>query len=234
MSLLKLNVRRDDAIGVIQCAGTKRPEAGHFVGDDGRKVLFVADPRAAPPSPALRHARPDDATPAGPTYRERLEQYNRDRRADNPWGLLPAGELYRPPAYKTLVDALGVGSVFVLSAGWGLVRADYLLPNYDITFSSSAKDRNVYKRRRPSDSHYRDFAKLPRDTEKHVFFFGGKDYLPLFCALTRGIARRTVFFNSRTPPHGANCRTVRYEIARKTNWQYECVDAFVARLRNPG
>ena len=72
-----IDVYRDDAIGVIQCAGTKRSDAGYFVADDGRKVLFVADPATAPESQPLRYARPDDETPAGHTYRERLEQYNR-------------------------------------------------------------------------------------------------------------------------------------------------------------
>ena len=62
-----IDVNRDDAIGVIQCAGTKRSDAGYFVADDGRKVLFVADPATAPESQPLRYARPDDETPAGHT-----------------------------------------------------------------------------------------------------------------------------------------------------------------------
>ena len=224
--------RRNDVIGVIQCAGSKAPNAGHFVADDGCKVLFVADPGKAPPSsPSLRYARPDGATPAGHAYRERLEQYNRDNRADNPWRLLPAWQLYTPSAYRTLVCALCVDNVFILSAGWGLVRADYLLPKYDITFSSNAKGSNAYKRRRPKDGHYQDFSMLPQDTAKHVFFFGGRDYLPLFCALTADIPRRTAFFNSKEPPGGVNCRTERYETTTRTNWHYECVHAFAAALR---
>ena len=75
---------------------------------------------------------------------------------------------------------------------------------------------------------------LPQGTTKHVFFFGGKDYLPLFCALTPGIRRRTAFVNSRSLPKGINCRTERYETTAKTNWHYGCVDAFVDRLRDHG
>ena len=232
--MIDIDVSRDDAIGVIQCASKKRLDAGHFVADDGRKVLFVADPEAAPTSRSLRYARPDDAASAGDTCREQLERYNRDNRTDNPWGLLPAWQLYMPMAYRTLVDALGEGNVFILSAGWGLVAADYLLPNYDITFSSSAKGRDAYKRRRPSDRHYRDFSMLPQDAAKHVFFFGGKDYLAFFCNLTANVRQRTAFVNSNTLPRGINCRTERYKTATKTNWHYECVNAFAAKVCDRG
>ena len=231
---MNIDVSRDDAIGVIQCASKKRSDAGHLVADDGCKVLFVGDPAVAPTSRSLRYARPDDSVSAGDTYRERLEAYNRNSRAANPWGLLPAWQLYMPTAYRTLVDALGVGNVFILSAGWGLVAADYLLPNYDITFSSSARGHDAYKRRRPGDGHYRDFSMLPQDTAKHVFFFGGKDYLALFCNLTANVRQRTAFVNSNTLPSGLSCRTERYETATKTNWHYECVNAFAAKVRDRG
>jgi hypothetical protein len=36
------------------------------------------------------------------------------------------------------VDRFGLENVYVLSASWGLIRADFLTPYYDITFSSSA------------------------------------------------------------------------------------------------
>ena len=228
-----IDVSRNDAVGVIQCAGTKRSDAGHFVADDGCKVLFVADPAAVPPtSQSLRYAHPDQETPAGHTYRERLERYNRDNSTDNPWRLLPAWQLYRPRAYSTLVDALGVGNVFILSAGWGLVAADYLLPNYDITFKTDNK-ADAYKRRRHNDRHYRDFSMLPPDTGKHVFFFGGKDYIALFCTLTANIRERTAFFKSDNLPQGVNCRTERYQTSTR-NWHYECVCAFAAKLRDRG
>jgi hypothetical protein len=38
-----------------------------------------------------------------------------------------------------LVEKFGIEKVFILSAGWGLIRADFLTPNYDITFSGSAE-----------------------------------------------------------------------------------------------
>ena len=232
--MIDIDVSRGDAIGVIQCASGKSPDAGHFVADDGRKVLFVADPEAAPTNRSLRYARPDDASSAGDTYREQLERYNRDDRAGNPWGLLPAWRLYKPREYSTLVDALGVDNVFILSAGWGLVAADCLLPNYDITFSSSARGNDAYKRRGLGDRRYRDFSMLPQNAAKHVFFFGSKDYLALFCNLTANVRQRTVFVRSKDLPHGIDCRIVRYETDRRTTWYYECVNAFTAKVRGRG
>lgn len=54
---------------------------------------------------------------------------------------------------------LGVSNVFILSAGWGLVRADYPLPVYDITVAKPAKSADSYKWRRPTDE-YHDFCHL--------------------------------------------------------------------------
>ena len=54
----------------------------------------------------------------------------------------------RPSVYRELVHALGAENVFILSAGWGLLSADFLTPNYDITFSATAER---YKRRRVRD-----------------------------------------------------------------------------------
>ena len=88
---MNIDVSRDDAIGVIQCASKKRSDAGHLVADDGCKVLFVGDPAVAPTSRSLRYARPDDSVFAGDTYRERLEAYNRNSRAANPWGCYQPG-----------------------------------------------------------------------------------------------------------------------------------------------
>lgn len=219
--------KNEDRIIVIQCAARKQPNAGHIM-DGERKVMFVADPAAAPPASDVIYRRPDHPASSGRSFRDALEEYNRNRRADNPLRLLPAWKLYYPDAYRILAEAFGVDNLYILSAGWGLVAADYLLPNYDITFSSSAKGSHAYKRRRKSDRGYRDFAAIQRGTSKHVVFLGGKDYVPLFCRLTRGVARRTVVFNSDTPPDAPGCDSLRYESRTRTNWHYKCARLIVS------
>jgi len=213
-------------IVVIQCAARKQPVPRSFYGPpDGRRVHFVADPAAAPHDPTLIYVRPDDRFDDDKTWRDQLLMYNRFR-ASNWHDMYPAYQLYDNKTYDRLVRKFTVRGVYILSAGWGLVSADFLLPHYDITFSPSAEP---YARRRKSD-RYNDFRMLPDATDDHVIFFGGKDYVPLFCNLTQNVrGPRTVFYNSATPPEAPGCKLVTYETSTRTNWHYECANAFLDR-----
>ena len=111
--------------------------------------------------------------------------YNNNPRG-NPLGLVAAYRLYDNAVYQHLVDKLGIANVYILSAGWGLIRADFLTPYYDITFSAIARGDDAYKRRRKAD-RYEDFRMLPEETEDEIVFLGGKDYIALFCELTCGV-----------------------------------------------
>ena len=213
-------------IVVIQCAAKKKSDAGHLCRRDGQPVLFVADPDAAPASVANAYARPDDISDAGVSWRDQLLDYN-DKPGNNPMNLLPAWQLYANPTYARLVDAYGLGSVYILSAGWGLIAADFLTPTYDITFSSSAKDHNKYKRRQKRDP-FKDLNMLPTDAKEPIVFFGGKDYVPLFCSLTENSnGQKFLFYNSSNPPYAPNCRLKRFDTTTRTNWHYGCANAFI-------
>lgn len=213
-------------IAVIQCAATKRPDAGRLRKQDGTPVKFVADPATAPPTDAYAYARPDDLSDTGVTWRQVLLQYNAVP-GNNPLRLLRAFELYEKPAYRRLVERFGVANTYILSAGWGLIGASFLTPDYDITFSAMAKQKAPYKFRRKTD-RYEDLCLLPPDTPDQIVFFGGKDYMPLFCNLTQRIAgRKTLFFNSSHRPEAPGCTLQRYSTTTKTNWHYECVSAFL-------
>jgi hypothetical protein len=215
-------------IVVIQCAASKRADAGSLRTADGRNVLFVADPDKAPPVNGLVHARPDDAAEDGRTWREQLVAYN--EAGLNPLGLSTAYELYENPAYRQLVNKLAVGKVFILSAGWGLIRADFLTPLYDITFASAVKKAAPWKHRRRTDS-YSDLRQLPETSSDDIVFLGGKDYVPLFCQLTSNAAgERVVFYNSDTPPPAPGCRLERFHTTTRTNWHYECARSLMAGM----
>ena len=210
-------------IVVIQCAASKRPDAGHLVTANGKPVDFVADPQAAPADASHVYARPDDLSDTG-IWRTVLSRYNQQP-GGNPLGLYPAYQLYENKVYRGLVERFGVQNVFILSAGWGLIRADFLTPSYDITFSPSA---DSYKRRKKTD-RYDDFHMLPDDTKDDVVFFGGKDYQPLFCSLTEAICgTRIVFYNSANAPRLNGCKLRCFETTTRTNWHYECANAFLA------
>jgi len=209
---------------VIQCAGGKDPAAGYMADSAGQKVKFVAHPEKAPVSKDLLYARPDDLAPGGTSWRSLLLEYN--ERSDNPFGLYEAYRLYANPAYRALVNAYGVEKVLILSAGWGLIRASFLTPQYDITFLNSADD---YKRRRKQDK-YHDLCELALDDNDSLVFFGGKDYLPLFCKLTQGYrGQRHVFYNSKVVPSAPGCNLIRYPTTTRTNWHYSCATDFIAK-----
>lgn len=210
-------------IVVIQCAARKAADAGHLRTQDGRNVMFVANPDLAPPDDECIYARPDDVDETGTSWRTVLRQYN-ENPGDNRLGLLPAWRLYRNPTYEILAERCGLDRLYILSAGWGLIPADFLTPNYDITFSS-ARNVQKFKRRRRHDT-YRDFRMLPANTSEPILYFGGKDYIRLFCRLTADSASpRTVFYAGREPA-APGCRVQRFG-KPYTNWHYQCAKAYV-------
>lgn len=208
---------------VIQCAAQKDSDAGYWPTDGGKAVSFVASPAEATPSGKIIYARPDDASDQGVSWRSLVWDYNKAP-GRNPLNLYPAYQLYRNDTYRALAKQFGIENTFILSAGWGLIRSDFLTPQYDITFSAAAFIAN---RRRKTD-HYSDFCMLPNDGTE-VVFFGGKDYLPLFLSLTGAFkGQRNVFYNSASCPNLPGCTVTRYKTATRTNWHYECAKAFIA------
>ncbi len=213
-------------IAVIQCQGRKQPGAGCLRSASGKPVYFVARPEILLPNDSIVYARPDDPSDYGMSWRHVLLDYNRD--GQNPFRLYPAWRLYTARIYAQLAERLGFRNFYILSAGWGLIRANFLTPDYNITFSQSASGDKRFMRRRKSD-RYDDFSMLPADTEEHVLFFGSKDYLPLFCLLTKEIkAPRTVFYNAAVAPEAPGCTLQKFSGAKRdTNWQFDCASAFL-------
>ena len=210
-------------IVVIQCAAGKDDNAGHLRTVDGRNVMFVAKPDAAPPGGDALYARPDDLSDTGRSWRDVLQEYNADP-GDNPLGLLPAWQLYTNRTYKDLAKRYCFEHLYILSAGWGLIRADFLTPKYDITFSK-ARNVETFKRRTRRDL-YKDFT-LPSGLGEPIVFFGGRDYVPLFCKLTETTkAHRTVFY-AGSGVDAPGCTLRRYGDPF-TNWHYQCAKAFAA------
>ena len=116
--------------------------------------------------------------------------------------------------------------MYILSAGWGLISAKFLTPNYDITFSNQAE---AYKQRRKND-HFEDFCMLPADVDEPIVFFVCSAYIPLACQLTRDIkANRYLFYRSTNTniPDVKGFTLVKYQTTTKTNWHYECANDFL-------
>ena len=69
---------------------------------------------------------------------------------------------------------------------------------------------------------------LVKETEEDIVFFGGKDYVGLFCALTEGVkGTRYLWCNSKSAPKAPGCVLRRFHTKTRTNWHYECARAFI-------
>ena len=215
----------DDTVVIVCAAGKNRPaskdpNAGCLETADGKPVLFVGDPAIAPRGSEVEYRRPDDIAPSGLSWREELVKYNKTYRdtGANPRCLLPAWRLYANPAYKHLVNQLGKDKVFILSAGWGLISAPFLMPDYNITFVGKG-----YKRRYKRD-RYADFSMLPKDASHPIHFVGGKSYVPLFLELTEGTSAERVIHHVGLLPTAPNCRVCCFDSNPRNprTWHYEC------------
>jgi hypothetical protein len=209
---------------VIQCAGGKR--GNFFASKGGRRIFFVADPSMAPTRDGYIYAHPDDFVEDGSTWRDALLRYN--ELAENPLGLSCAFELYENPVYRRLVTKFGEGKVFILSAGWGLIKAGFRTPYYDITLSRIVKKKGEPYKFREKEAAWRDFCQLPPESDEPILFLGGKDYVPLFSAITREHkGQRIIFYNSDIPQTAPGCLLQRYLTSTRTNWHYECANALI-------
>ncbi len=135
------------------------------------------------------------------TWRDALRRYNEE--GENPYELCQAADLYTPNEhvfrnlYRELADAFGCESVFILSAGWGLIRADFWTPDYNITFSKQCIKKKPWAWRNTKDRlrSWLDFNHLqgaPIAQDERIHFFGGNDYLPTFYALVESVPGKKV------------------------------------------
>ena len=209
---------------VIQCASGKKPDAGSFI-EGGEKIIFVAKPSLASGNSCYIYRSPNDIASDGSTYIEKLTQYN--RQGNNPFNLLPAYKLYTNDVYRALVNKYGIMNIYILSAGWGLIRADFLTPRYNITFST-ANNVNPEFRRKKSDA-YNDLCHLPLNSTENIVFIGGQGYQSYFDRLTQNYyGNRIVFYNSKKIPSMKKCMFIKYETTQRTNWHYSCAKQLIA------
>ena len=215
-------------IVVIQDAAARQPHAGHMRTRDGKRVIFVADPGQAPAEPDICHARPDGLSSFGASWRKLVLGYNANPRG-NPLGLLPAHQLYPHRIYTHLYEELGPRKTYVLAAGWGLIRASLLTPDYAISLDPGAEP---WRRRGPDDG-YADFCMLPAQSDEDLYFIGGAAYLPLFCRLTAAWpGRRIVFHPAVRPPEAPGCELRVFDsddpADRPANWRHACASALLS------
>lgn len=236
-------------IVVIQCAKSKKNAC--FSLKNGRKVKFIANVNELHQSDKDEYAYFHPDAPLSVDYdaenfqapkdvyswRDYLEAYNKHWQlySRNPFGLYSAIDLYSRKEYRKLVNRPKIKQVYILSAGWGMMRENYLLPNYDITFSSASKP---YQKRHQDSKPFKDFTHITDDYrndqfDKHspIIFIGVKSYLPLFDKLTKCLPNKKIMSDLILNENKRELYSNNYEFTKMswkthtyTNWQYSCVD----------
>lgn len=222
---------------LIQCAASKSDGAGTLRTTSGERVVFVADPGGcASVALSVRYARPDDSSGEdGTTWRDVLKRYN--EHPDNPHGLLRAADLYAPTEnefrnlYRELSDRFGWDNVFILSAGWGLIRAPFLTPDYNITFSKEAKKAKPWAWRNREDvwldfNHLRD---VQIGIDEPIHLFGGSDYRKLFYTLVTTLPGKKIVHYKGNVERRNGFEYAEYKGPEKNRtWHYRAAKEFLA------
>jgi hypothetical protein len=209
---------------IISCCDRKN---GNQFTHNKKSINFISKVNEVDSNNAL-YVHPDDLIPnENITWRELIAlQEIRD-------DLLPTYDLYRPEIYKSLYQHLG-DDLFIFSAGWGIVRADYKLPKYNVTFSKG-NNIPIYNIRNQNNI-FNDFNHLENiDINELVVFIAGKEYVQPFCQLTNHLPNKKIIIyknnavlNNNPYLKSHNFKFVHYQTNRRTNWHYE----FAERLIN--
>lgn len=218
---------------VIPCANRKNQVEGEkfngFMRDkDGIPVMFVDNSQLAPKSRYLRYVSPNCYYDDTMTFRDKLSSYNDRFESDgyNPFNLLPAYKLFKNPIYRDLVESekYGKDGVYIFSAPWGIVRADYLLPMYDLTFSSNQTVEEYMRRGQDDTYNNRDFNHLDNNSDDTLNFIGIRSYIRPFRRLTRNYrGKRMVYFKAQgSRKLSRDVVFVRCGVKGTQNWHYQC------------
>ena len=217
---------------IIQCCASKHENYWYY---KGHKIIFVANPDMCENKDSVEYCRTGQRTELnGLTWQEKLEQYNKQEGNDDI--LKKAGELYKPNIYLELVTRFGPENVFILSAGWGLVRADFYLPAYDITFSyQQASDKFKQRKYIKEDGKFAKFNHLECSGDELIYFFGGIGYLNMYYDLTRNLScPKVIYYKSDKLDSETNrvkgYRYIKFITTKRQNWHYLCAKDFINGL----
>jgi len=196
---------------IIQCAGRKK-----------RNPLWGINFVAHPQDPDEHHPDGTMSSITDVSWRKYIEEYNNGLYKEHNQKLCKAGDLYLPKYYKAAINKLGWDRVYILSAGWGLIRSDYFIPSYDITFSSSAPRKN----KRTIKTPFADWNQL-KDC-KRFFFFGGINYLLFLYKLTQNLdCEKIVYYAADKVVNDAIWQFEGYTYVKYkksfTNWHYQAL-----------
>jgi hypothetical protein len=208
---------------IISCSNRKNGES--FL-HNGTAINFVSRVEGLGAENEL-YVHPDDLIPnEESTWRDLVSQQEILN------DLLPAYQLYNQSIYNSLFRHYS-DDLYIFSAGWGIIRADFRIPKYNVTFSNG-NDVPNYAIRNHNDV-FNDFNHLEGIDENEVIvFIGGEDYVLPFCQLTyhlpnykRIIYKNINVLNNNPYLNNNNFEFVHYQTNRRTNWHYEYANKLI-------
>ena len=112
------------------------------------------------------------------------------------------------------------------------MRSDFLLPDYNITFSTQSYVPIWAGRGRRPNATWQDFNYLRvagPSPDEFVHFFGGVDYRRVFYRLADCIpARKVIHYRGVAPPHRQGYEPPQLYLGEETrNWHYLATEAFI-------
>jgi tetratricopeptide (TPR) repeat protein len=203
---------------VICCSGSKTKD-NFIYNSNSQSVKFVASPEKAPCDGAL-YCRPDDKiSGTDKTWRDLvLEQNHPD--------LVKAYCLYKNNVYRGLHKTFE--RFYIFSAGWGIIRSDFMLPAYNITFANAPEWE-----KRKKDMQWNDFNHLKDDAANFapgdkIMLLAGSGYIGHFCDMTKSISNKKIIIHKGPDiPESDGFEYRHYETPRRTNWFYEVAENFI-------
>jgi hypothetical protein len=146
--------------------------------------------------------------------------------------LLPAYQLYKHSIYSSLFRHYS-DDLFIFSAGWGIVKADFRLPKYNVTFSNG-KNVPIYSKRNKNDL-FNDFNHLEGiDENETIVLIASKDYVLPFCQQTNHLPNQKVIIyknmgvlNHNPYANINNFRFKHYLTNERRKWHYEYANKLI-------
>ena len=208
---------------IISCCDRKNGEP--FI-HNGEMINFVSNVDQVVSDDGI-YVHPDDLVPNEDfTWRDLVSLQGLNN------NLQPAHELYSPPIYNSLFQHYG-NDLFIFSAGWGIIKADFRLPKYNITFSNNNVPNYAI---RNNGGIFHDFNHLDGIAEnEQILLIAGMDYVIPFCQLTENLPNEKIIIyknqnllNNIQYLNNGNFQFQHYQTNRCTNWHYE----FAQRIIN--
>lgn len=175
----KLNLSKNFKV-VMMCSKSKQNDSALIFNNN--TITFKANTNEV-----INQFKPDDDIPGNINYSWRNYVSNNQNQINLPYR---AYELYTENVYNELFMTFG-NRLYIESAGWGIVNAEFRLPNYDITFSDNTNEETI---RHYQTGNYDDYNQLIVSPNDDIVFIGTEKYIPLFFYLTNQLPNRKIIY----------------------------------------